>query len=161
MPLLGSLPAGSHRNMQSDDGQDSRARSGCLHWRPYHSWYCPYRGTRTRSAFTSTRPSLTGLHQLELASPQSSFNWGTTSAFRRSAQQWKTNSRPMGPRSMGPGATYVSPKHSPGNAAHPSALATPPCSSVPAGGAAPESACYSIPAGSAATKEASREGSGS
>ena len=32
--------------MESDDGPDSRARSGGLHWRPFHSWYC-HRGLRT------------------------------------------------------------------------------------------------------------------
>ena len=34
MHVPGSLPVGSRRNMESDDGADSKAWSGCLHWRP-------------------------------------------------------------------------------------------------------------------------------
>ena len=51
--------------MEPDDGQDARARSGGLHWRPYHSWNCHHQGIRTRSASTSTWPPPTGLHPLE------------------------------------------------------------------------------------------------
>ena len=37
LPLPRSLLIGFHRNMESDDGQDTRARSDGLHWRPHHS----------------------------------------------------------------------------------------------------------------------------
>ena len=61
---------------------------------------------------------------------------------------------PTGPRSTGPGTAYAGAKCSPGNAAGPSAKATPPCYSLPAGSAATEPACYSVPAGCAATEPA-------
>ena len=56
-------------DMEPDDGQDTRARSGSLHGRPHHSWNCHRRGTGTRSASASTWPLLAGLHQLEPTSP--------------------------------------------------------------------------------------------
>ena len=116
------------------------------------------RGTGTRSAFTSTWPSPTRLHQLEPTSPSGSTDWGTTSAFRRSAQHQKTDSRPMGPRSMGPSTTYAGTKCPPGNADSSSAEAAPACYSLPAGSAVTKPVCYSLPAGGAATQEASGEG---
>ena len=62
--------------MEPDDGQDARARSGGLHWRPYHSWNCHRRGTRTGSASASTWPPPTGLDQLEPTSHRGSSDWG-------------------------------------------------------------------------------------
>ena len=172
--------------MEPDDGQDARAKSGGLHWRPYYSWNCHHRGTRTRSASTSTWPPTTRLYQLEPTSHGGSSDWGTTDAFRRSAQHWKTDSRPTGLGSKGPGTAYAGTKCSPGNAASSSAEATPACHPLPAGSAATkpacyslsaastaaepahcslraadaaiEPACYTIPAGCAATQEAGREG---
>ena len=47
--------------MEPNHGQDARARSGSLHWRPHHSWYCHRGGTGTRSASASTWPP-PGLH---------------------------------------------------------------------------------------------------
>ena len=79
---------------------------------------------------------------------------GTTDAFRRSARHWKTDSRPTGLGSKGPGTAYAGAKHSPGNAASSSAETAPACHTLPAGSAATEPACYSLSAGSAATEPA-------
>ena len=71
------------------------------------SWNCHRRGTGTRSASASTWPPPTGLHQLEPTSHRGSSDRGTTDTFRRSAQYWKTDSRPTGLRSTGPSTAYT------------------------------------------------------
>ena len=141
-------------DMEPDDGQDARARSGGLHWRPYHSWNCHRRGTRTGSASASTWPPPTGLDQLEPTSHGGSSDWGTTDTFRRSAQHWKTDSRPTGLGSKDPGTAYAGSKRSPGNAASSSAEAAPACYPLSAGSTATEPACYPISASSAAAEPA-------
>ena len=132
----------------------------------------PRQGTGTRSASASTWPPPTGLHQLEPTSHGGSSNRQTTDTFRRSAQHWKTDSRPTGLGSKGPGTAYAGAKHSPGNAASSSAQAAPACYLLSAGSTAAEPAryplqtgsaaikpaCYTVPAGCAATQEASRKG---
>ena len=100
--------------MEPADGQDARARRGSPHWRPHHSWNCHHRGTGARSASAPTWPPLTRLHQLEPTSPRGSSNRGTTDAFRRSTWHWKTDCRPMGLGSKGPGTTHAGTEHSPG-----------------------------------------------
>ena len=97
-------------------------------------------------------------------------SWADT--LRRSAQHWKTDSRPTGLKSKGPSTAYAGTKCSPGNAASSSVEAEPACYTLSAGSAATESAhyssqavsaaiepaCYTIPAGCAATQEARRKG---
>ena len=141
--------------MESDDGQDTRARSGSLHWMPYHSQSCLHRGTRTRSNFTSARTYPTGLYQLEITSPGGSADWGVTPTLRRSTLNWKTNCRSMGPRPTSPNTTYAGAECSSGNAANLSKEAMPAGCSIPADSTAGESASCSIPAGSTAGKSAS------
>ena len=140
--------------MEQDDGQDARARSGSLHWKPYHSWNCHRQGTRTRSASASTWPPPTGFDQLEPTSHGGSSDRGTTDTFRRSARHLKTDSRPMGLGSKDPGTTYAGFERSPGNAASSSAEAAPACYPLSAGSTATEPACYPISASSAATEPA-------